>query len=66
MWCFLCDRPARYKMPVVDLSDHTVYADERVHEAYTLNVCEDCARRVRIVEWDRVGGEHIVYMRSLT
>ena len=45
-----------------------IFKDRPVHgrPVETLDVCEDCARRVRLIERDEKIGEYIVFMRSLT
>lgn len=64
MYCFLCDRPAKYQIVVYRAWNKEFSA--KTPKPGPLDVCEDCLRRVRKVEYDNTADEHIVYMRSLT
>lgn len=66
MWCFLCDRPAYARIPVLwKRGDGSRFAKARPLNE-TLDVCQDCVRRVEKVEYDLSTDQHVVYMRSLT
>ena len=63
MYCFLCDRPAKGRMMVDPIFRDRPVAGRKVE---TLDVCEDCARRVRLIRYEETTREYIVFMRSLT
>lgn len=62
MYCFLCDRPAKYRVPIYvkDQYGFLKAAD------LSLDVCTDCQRRVEQVEYDEKRKVHVVTMKSLT
>jgi hypothetical protein len=63
MWCFLCDRPAKGRIPLY-VKDKDGFLKASAEES--LSVCQDCYRRVQQTEYDAERKVHIVTMRSLT
>jgi hypothetical protein len=62
-YCFLCDRPAKYRVPIY-VKDK--YGFLKAAASLSLDVCSDCQRRVEQVEFDEKSKVHVVTMRSLT
>jgi hypothetical protein len=63
MWCFLCDRPAKWRIPLY-LKDKYGFLKASTEES--LHVCQDCYRRVQQTKYDAERKVHIVTLRSLT
>jgi hypothetical protein len=63
MLCFLCDRPAKWRIPLY-LKDK--YEFLRASTEESLHVCEDCYRRVHQTEYDAERKMYVVTLRSLT
>ena len=63
MWCFLCDRPATWRIPLYVKDQHGFLKASREE---SLQVCQDCSRRVQQTEYDAERKVHVVTLRSLT
>jgi hypothetical protein len=63
MWRFLCDRPAKGRIP---LYAKDKYGFLRASTEESLPVCQDCFRRVEHTEYDAERKVHVVTLRSLT
>jgi hypothetical protein len=63
MWCFLCDRPAKWRIPLY-IKDKYGFLKASVNES--LPVCQDCYRGVQQTEYDSERKVHVVTLRSLT
>jgi hypothetical protein len=63
MWCFLCDRPAKWRIPLY-VKDKYGFLKASTEES--LQVCQDCYRRVQKTEYDAERKVHVVTLRSLT
>ena len=55
MWRFLCDRPAKWRIPLYVKYQYGI-----------LHVCQDCYRRVQQTEYDAERTVHVVTLRGLT
>ena len=63
MWCFLCDRPAKARIPLYVRGN---YGFLKASTEESLQVCQDCYRRVEQTEYDTERKVHVVTLRSLT
>jgi len=63
MWCFLCDRPATWRIPLY-MKD--TYGFLKASTEESLQVCQDCYRRVEQTEYDTERKVHVVTLCSLT
>jgi len=63
LWCFLCDRPANARIP---LYVRDKYGFLKASAEESLQVCQDCYRRVEQTEYDTGRKVHVVTLRSLT
>ena len=61
--CFLCDHLAKWRIPLYVWDK---YGFLKASTEESLQVCQDCCRRVQQTEYDTERKVHVVTLRSLT